>query len=113
MLGMPGWRVNRLLQVHPGMDVAQEELRGPLILLIATRRPPHEIGFTVAQCQARRQSRPRPLTRRERGGMLFVQPENLRAGPETETKFWDNRRGLVQDRRRRTRHTVTCALRQV
>jgi len=40
MFGMPGRRVDRLLQVHAGMDVAQEELRGPLVLLVAAGRRP-------------------------------------------------------------------------
>src|ERR1700756_2191032 len=58
MLGMPGRRVNRFLQVQPGVDVAQKELRDPLILLVAARRAPGEIRLAVA---------PRP-GRRERGG---------------------------------------------
>src|SRR5262249_9238776 len=34
MLGVPGRGVDRLLQIHAGMDVAHEQLRGPLILLV-------------------------------------------------------------------------------
>ena len=45
VLGMPGRRVDGLLQVHPGMDVAQEELRDPLVLLVAARRAPGEVGL--------------------------------------------------------------------
>src|ERR1700722_2377121 len=48
MLGMPGRRVDRLLQVHAGVNVAQKELRDPLILPIAARRAPGEIRLTVA-----------------------------------------------------------------
>src|SRR5580704_18218609 len=40
MLGMPGRRVDRLLQIHAGMNVAEKELRDPLILPIAARRAP-------------------------------------------------------------------------
>ena len=54
MLGMPGRRVDRFLQVHTGVDVAQEELRRPLVLLVAAGRAPGEIGFAVAQRHRRR-----------------------------------------------------------
>src|SRR5262252_1472026 len=40
MLGVPGRRVDRFLQVHATMHVAQEELRGPLVLLVAAGRAP-------------------------------------------------------------------------
>src|SRR5918911_41434 len=42
MLRVPGRSVNRFLQIHPGMDVAQKELRRPLVLLIASGRTPRE-----------------------------------------------------------------------
>jgi len=48
MLGVPGRRIDRFLQVHPGVDVAQEELGDPLVLLIATGRAPGEIRLAVA-----------------------------------------------------------------
>src|SRR4051794_32249532 len=35
MLGVPGRRIDRFLQVHAGMDVPQEELRDPLVLLVS------------------------------------------------------------------------------
>ena len=35
MFGVPGRRVDRLLQVHAAMHVTQEHLRDPLILTIA------------------------------------------------------------------------------
>jgi len=40
MFGVPGRRVDRFLQVQLGVDMAQEELRGPLVLLIAAGRNP-------------------------------------------------------------------------
>src|ERR671936_732037 len=40
MLGMPGRRVDRFLEIEVAMDVAQEELRDPLVLLIAAGRAP-------------------------------------------------------------------------
>ena len=70
MLGVPGRRVDRFLQIHAGMDVAQEELRRPLVLLVAAGRAPGEIGLAVAQRQRRRQRRARALARRKRRRML-------------------------------------------
>ena len=61
MLGVPGRRVDRLLQVHAGMDMAQEELRDPLVLLVAAGRAPGEVGLAVAQRHGRRERRARPL----------------------------------------------------
>jgi len=34
---VPGWGVDRFLQVQPGVDVAKEELRDPLVMLITAR----------------------------------------------------------------------------
>src|SRR6478735_6392273 len=53
MLRMPRRRVDRFLQVHPGVNVAQKELRGPLVLLIAAGRSPCQIGLAVAQRHGR------------------------------------------------------------
>src|SRR6476646_10465781 len=48
MLGVPSRRVDRLLQVQPCVDMAQEELRGPLVLLVATGRTPGHVWLAVA-----------------------------------------------------------------
>ena len=66
MFGMPRRRVDRLLQIHVGVHVAQEHLRDPLVLLIAARRAPGEIGLAVAQRHGRCQRRTRAFARRER-----------------------------------------------
>src|SRR5690242_21373267 len=42
MLGVPGRRVDRFLQVHAAVDVAQEHLQHPLVLLVAAGRAPGE-----------------------------------------------------------------------
>src|SRR5262249_35504199 len=49
MLGVPRGRVDRLLQIHAGVDVAHEQLRRPLILLIAAGRTPGKIRLAAAQ----------------------------------------------------------------
>src|SRR5215472_12487285 len=60
MLGVPGRGVDRLLQIHAGMDVAHEQLRRPLVLLVAAGRAPGEIrlprraarAWATASCAA-------------------------------------------------------------
>src|SRR5213078_1978573 len=86
--------------------MAQEELRDPLVLLVAAGRTPGEISVAVAQRQGRRQCRARPLAWRERGRMAFLQPEHLAAGAETETKLGNDRRGLQPTTGRRCRDHV-------
>jgi hypothetical protein len=39
VLRVPGWYVDRFLQVQPGVDVAKEELRDPLVMLVTARGP--------------------------------------------------------------------------
>src|SRR5215207_4940186 len=82
MLRVPGGRVDGLLQVVAGMDVAQEELRNPLVLLVAARRAPGEVGLAVAQRHGRRQGRARALARHQRGRVALVEPEHLRPAAE-------------------------------
>src|SRR5690242_2108048 len=94
MLGVPGRRVDRLLHVHAAMHVAQKELRGPLILLVAAGRTPGEIGLAVAQRQRGRERGARALAGRERIGMALFEPELLRARAQTEPKLRNDRRGL-------------------
>src|SRR4051812_18485482 len=48
MLGVPGRRIDRFLQVHPRVDVAQEKLGDPLVLLIAAGRAPGQIRLAIA-----------------------------------------------------------------
>ena len=91
---MPRRGVDRLLQIHAGMDVAQEELGRPLVLLIAARRAPGEVGFAVAQSERRRERGARAFAGRERGGVARLEPEHLRARAETESEFWNDRGGL-------------------
>src|SRR5438477_3267290 len=57
MLGVPGRSVDRFLQVLAAVHVAQEELRGPLVLLVAAGCAPSEIGLTVAQRERWRERR--------------------------------------------------------
>src|SRR3954453_7191704 len=87
MLGEPGRRVDRLLQVHLGVDGAHEQPGGPLIFLVAAGGAPGEVGFSVAQRERGRERGARPLSRRQRGGMAFLYPEHLRTRTETEAEL--------------------------
>src|SRR6202162_2621434 len=99
-----------ILQIHAGMDVAQEELGRPLVLLIAARRTPGEIGFAVAQRQRRRQRRARALAGGERGGVARLEPEHLRARAEAESQLRNDGGGLQPAPGRRRRHHVARAV---
>src|SRR5882672_10766140 len=106
MLGMPSRRVDGFLQVQPGVDMPQEELRDPLVLLVAAGRAPGEIGLAVAERHGGRKRGARTLAWRQRGGMVFLQPEHLRAAAEAEAEFWDHRRRLQPAARRGRRDHV-------
>src|SRR5439155_25295329 len=92
VLGVPGRRVDRLLQVHAAMDMAQEHLGDPLLLLVATRRAPDHVRLAVAMGQRGCECRARPLARRQRRGLTLLEPADLAAGADGETKFWHHRR---------------------
>ena len=62
-------RVDRLLEVHPEIDVAEERVQRPLLLLVAAGRAPREVRLAVAkreagaECRARTRSRLEATTR--------------------------------------------------
>ena len=43
------WRVDRRLEVEPEVDVTDEGVQRPLLLLVAAGRAPREIRCTVAE----------------------------------------------------------------
>src|SRR5262249_27024049 len=94
VLGVPGRRIDRLLKIESPMDMAQEELRRPLVLLVAAGRAPREIRLAVTQRQGGRQRGARPFAGLERSRMVFLQPEHLPPGAEAESEFRNHRRGL-------------------
>src|SRR5215213_505853 len=61
VLAVPGRRVDRLLQVHAAMDMAQEHLRDPLLLLVTARRAPAHVRLAVAMGEGRGEGGARPL----------------------------------------------------
>ena len=64
MAGVKLRRVNRLLQIHPVMDMTQEERQAPLILFVAPGRTESQIGTAVLEGEVRRERCPRALSRR-------------------------------------------------
>src|SRR5882724_5589328 len=106
VLAVPGRRVDRFLQVLFRVDMAQEELRDPLIQLVAARRTPGQIRLAVAQRHGRRERGAWTFSGRERGGMVFFQPEHLRAAAEAEADLGNDRRGLQPAARGRGRNHV-------
>ena len=74
MLGVEGRRFDRLLQVHAEMDVAQEHVERPLVLLVAARRAERQIGLAVAQREGGREHGPRQKPSSGITGELCSQP---------------------------------------
>src|SRR5262245_19576272 len=87
MFRMPGRGVDCFLQIHAGMDVAQEELRDPLVLLVAAGRTTSKMWLTVAQRERRRERGTRALTGGKRRRVALLQPEHLRARAKAEAEF--------------------------
>src|SRR3954454_24344889 len=94
MLRMEQWLIDRLLQVQPVMDMAQEEDRLPLVLLVAARRAEGDVGLAVAERHRRRQRGARTLARRQTGRQSFLQPEHLGTAGQAETQLRNDRRAL-------------------
>src|SRR5262249_27962985 len=91
---------------HAGMDVAHEQLRRPLILLIAAGRTPGEIRLAVAQRERGRKRRARALAGSKRSGMPLLQPEHLAARAEAEAELRNDGRRLQPAAGGRRRHHV-------
>ena len=108
-----GRRVDGLLQAHPADDVAQQEQRLPLVLLVAAGRPAGEHRHAVAQHQRRRQRRARAGARLERGGQSLVEPEHLGPAAEAEAELRDGRRALQPAAARGRRDDVAPAVHDV
>ena len=85
-------RVDRLLQVQAVVDVAQERVQRPLVLLVAAGRAEREVRVAVAQGQRRRQRGARPLARRDGVGVGRVEPEHLAAHGDREAEARHHRR---------------------
>src|SRR3569623_55965 len=110
MFGVPGRRIDRLLQIVSGMDVTKQKLGRPLALLITAGRAPGKIRLAVTHRHGWGKSRARTLARLQRSRMLLVQPEHLRACAEAQAKLRNDRRRLQPSARRWHRDHVAVAI---
>src|SRR5205814_4521940 len=86
-LGVMARRVDGRLEVEIEVDVREERLERPLILLVAARRPEGEIRVAAASDERPRERRPRTLAPLERAREPVLQREHLRARAEAEPQL--------------------------
>ena len=94
VIGVELGRVDRLLQVQPAIDMAQEDVKAPLLLLVATGGAPGEPGLPLAKREAGRQRRTRTRARTERRRQTFLEPEHLGPRSERPAEVRDHRRAI-------------------
>src|SRR3990170_4136566 len=102
-----------LLQVHAEIDVAEERVERPLLLLVAARRAPREARLPVSKRETRAERRSRARSRAKRGGEPLFQPEHLRARPERPPERRNDRRALQPAAAGRRRDEVAEPIRDV
>ena len=103
-------RVDRLLQVQPAVDVPQEDVQRPLLLLVAAGSAVREPRLAAAQHEPGRERRARSRARLERRRQTLLEPEHLRARAERPAERRDHRRALQPAARRRRREEVAEAV---
>ena len=54
VVGVEVGRVDRRLQIEPAVDVLQERVQRPLVLVVAARRAEREIGIAAPERERRR-----------------------------------------------------------
>ncbi len=82
----------------------------PLVLLLAARRAERHPRLAVAQREARRQRRARPLARCKAVRQARARPEHLPARAHRKAEFRDHRRGLQPAGRGRGADHVAAAV---
>ena len=82
--------VDRLLQVQPAIDVIEEGVQRPLLLLVAAGRAPRQIRLPVAKREPGAERRARPRTRPQRRRQPLLEPEHLRARAERPAERGDH-----------------------
>ena len=85
-LGVMARRVDRGLEVEPVMDVGEEGVQRPLVLLVAAGCADRETRLAAAGGQRRRERGPRTFAGRDRVRQALLEPEHLRPRPETEAE---------------------------
>ena len=110
MLGVPRWGVDRFLQIVACMNMAEEELRDPLVLLVSTWGAPSKVGFAISQSHGRGEGRTWALPRGKASGVLFIHSEHLGARPERPAETGNGGRALQPASTRRRRDEVAEAI---
>src|SRR3546814_7424935 len=77
MLHVPGWRIDRLLQIHAHCGVANKKSKRPLILLVAARSAKSHIRLAIAQGHSGRQGRVGTHAGTKTAWNALVQPGHL------------------------------------
>ena len=83
------------LKIQPRVNVPEEKLRDPLILLVAAWCSPGEVGFAIAQRHCGRQRRARALAGSKARRVALLEHKHLRARAEAEAER-RNCRGRLQ-----------------
>src|SRR3954452_1029968 len=99
-------RVDRLLQVQSAVDMPEEEVERPLVLLVAAGRAEREIWIAAAECERRRKRRARALAGLERVRQSLFEPEHLRARAQREAELRHDGRAPEPAAGRRRRREV-------
>src|SRR4051794_28835216 len=99
-------RVDRLLQIQAAVDMPEEEVERPLVLLVAAGRAEREVWVAAAECKRRRERRARALAGLERVRQPLLEPEHLRARAQREAELRHDRRAPEPAAGRRRRHEV-------
>src|SRR3954452_3608046 len=85
-------RGDLLLQVQAAVDMPEEEVERPLVLLVAAGRAEREVWGAAAESKRRREPRARALAGRGRVRQSLFEPEHLRARAQRQIELRHDRR---------------------
>src|SRR3546814_11886043 len=91
MLHVPGWRIDRLLQIHAHCGVANKKSKRPLILLVAARSAKSHIRLAIAQGHSGRQGRVGTHAGTKTAWNALVQPGHLQTRIDGKTELGNGR----------------------
>jgi len=83
-------RVDCGLEVEAVVEVGEEDMQRPLVLLVAARRAERQPGFAAAQGERRAERRARSLPTFKAVRVIRVQVEHLRSGTQAEAETHDD-----------------------
>src|SRR6266849_3451881 len=110
MAAREAWGFDCFLHTHPEVNEIEEELQGPLVLLVAAGCPKRHERFTVARSDRGGERRARPFAWTERVGMAFVEVEGLHARTERKPQRIHHRRAWNPSATRGNRDHIAGAV---